>query len=317
MFSHCGIGTFVKNAIMALSEEKIVLLSRQKQKDHPHILMNSPIYSLNEQRELAAKIPACDLFISPHFNVPLFPIKAKKRVSVVHDVYHLAHFSSLSLSQKIYAKIFYNAAFMLSDRLITVSEFSKKEILKHASIKPKKIDVIYNAVALKNGKKKEGKKYILAVGNAKPHKNLKRLIEAVLPLEEELIIVGKKEGLLPQGKVHFTGFVEESELNDLYANASLLVFPSLYEGFGFPAMEAMMLGCPVVVSRCASLPEICEDAVEYVDPLSVESIREGILRGLKNRDKLIEKGYEQVKKFSIERFKNEFLKVLYESCHCS
>lgn len=317
MLSECGIGTFLKNAIKALSQHDLNLLSFQQIEDFPCILMKSPIYSLGEQVELCRKVPRCDLFISPHFNVPLLPIRAKKRMAVVHDVYHLAYLSTMSWAQKFYAQVFYNGAFLLSDRLITVSEFSKSEILKYATFKPKKIDVIANTLYPQKKAGKAVQNYILAVGNSKPHKNLKRLIEAASSLEQELVIVGKKEGFAEKKKVRFTGFVSDSELQDLYANASLLVFPSLYEGFGFPPLEAMQQGCPTVVSKAASLPEVCGEAAEYVDPYSVDSIREGIVRGLKNRDELIKKGYDQVKKFHFERFKEEFLKVVYESCDCS
>lgn len=147
------------------------------------------------------------------------------------------------------------------------------------------------------------KPYILYVGNDYPHKNLKRLKLAFEKL--------KKQGF-NYGLVLATKFVSEQELDDLYKNASLFVFPSLYEGFGLPPLEAMKRGVPVVSSNATCLPEILGNAVLYFNPLDVNDIADKIKKVLtdKNlREQLIQKGFEQVKKYSWEEMARETLKL--------
>lgn len=323
-----GLGTFLQNVLQALQEFSLHLLCYRKDKEFlarfaptSFIEVTSPIYSFQEQVELPLKIPVCSLFFSPHFNIPLLPIRAKKRLTAVHDVFHLVHLKQLSLFQKLYAQVVYNAAFCLSDHVLTVSAFSKSQIEAYATCKPKKLTVVPHAVPfyLQRGSATKRSPFLLAViGEGKPHKNLERLLEAfeALDIEEELVVVGKSE-MRKRKRVHFKGYVDSGELNSLYEQAQALVFPSLYEGFGFPVLEAMSKGCPVVTSSSGALREVCGEAAEYVDPWSITSIQEGIKKALKRREELSEKGSFQASSFSFERFKKDFLAVVYESCRCS
>ena len=121
--------------------------------------------------------------------------------------------------------------------------------------------------------------------------------------------------LFLKDRVVFLDYVPEKDLPHLYSEAAAFVFPSLYEGFGLPPLEAMACGCPVIVSNAASLPEVCGDAAYYVDPYDVESIAEGIYKVLMNeilRQDLIAKGLERVKLFSWEKAAKEHLKVFEE-----
>lgn len=344
LVSQAGIGTFLKSTLAAFASApyNITLLCREEDRQRlaPHayklVPMRGTLYSLKEQLEYVQKIPPCDLFWAPHFNVPLMPIRAKKRITVISDVYHLAHFAYLSLRQKIYAKLVYNAAFCLSDQVVTISEFSKREILKFASIAPKKLDVISPPLDFEPPSLSPLKKnYMLYVGNLKPHKNLARLVKAYAMVrpEADLMIVGKKEGLLTVDKqlfieverdpflkhhVQFTGYVDDQRLKELYAHAALFLFPSTYEGFGYPPLEAMACGCPVLAAKAASIPEVCQDAVEYVDPFSEASIAEGMKRLLcdeKRREELVHKGIELVK--SKKKQKNQIAEFIDESCSCT
>lgn len=344
LYNASGIGTFLKAALISLVEAglyQLSLICLKKDKKQLESLacrlieMNTPIYTLREQLRYRTIIPPCDLFWSPHFNVPLFPIRAKKRLVTVHDVYHLAHYSSLSIWQKAYAQVMYNAAFHLSDQVTTVSNFSKKEILRYATFKPKDIRVTPPGLshftiqarsrALKNG--------ILYVGNLKPHKNLVRLVQAyeLLSPNEPLMIVGNKEGLITFDKklfkivekspflkqnVHFTGHVSDQRLKEMYGAAKLFVFPSTYEGYGYPPLEAMACGCPVVAARAASIPEVCQDAVEYVDPFSIESIAAGMERVLNDplrQEELSRKGREL---FETRKLQNNLMEEVIRAC-CS
>jgi glycosyltransferase involved in cell wall biosynthesis len=344
LVSQAGIGTFLKSTLAAFASAPydITLLCREEDRQRlaPYasqlLPMRGALYSIKEQLEYVQKIPTCDLFWAPHFNVPLMPIRAKKRITVISDVYHLAHFASLNIKQKIYAKLVYNAAFCLSDHVVTISEFSKREILKFASIAPKQLNVISPPLDFEPPSlalQKEN--YMLYVGNLKPHKNLARLVKAYAMLrpQADLLIVGKKEGLLTideqlfieverdpflKGHVQFTGYVNDQRLKDLYAHAVLFLFPSTYEGFGYPPLEAMACGCPVLAAKAASIPEVCQDAVEYVDPFSIESIAVGMQRLLcdeKRREELVRKGKALVE--AKKQQKNQIAEFIDACCNCT
>jgi glycosyltransferase involved in cell wall biosynthesis len=333
MINSSGIGVYLKSIIPFLSREyKLKLLGNQEELrpllDLPNtsfIAAQSPVYTLREQLELKRLVPSCDIFWSPHYNVPLLPIAARKRVVTIHDVYHLAYQHTLSLPQKVYANALIRAAAFLSARVITVSDFSKKEILKYCSIKPEAITTIHNGVDTERfmpqkqaaGKNQQDKSpYLLFVGNVKPHKNLVTLLQAFAHLLEQgfdldLWIVGKKEGFITgdtqiegilagsaalRQRVVFTGYVGDDALPRLYHDAAALVFPSLYEGFGLPPLEAMAGGCPVVASSAASIPEICGDAALYFDPQDYLSLTEKlkeVLNSSTKREELINKGYSK------------------------
>ncbi len=284
------------------------------------------IYSLREQAEIPLKVPPCDIFWSPHYNIPILPIRAKHRVVTIHDVYHLAYIHTLNLVEKLYARMVLPLAAVLSERVVTVSSFSKSEIVKYTGIKPKKIEVIHNGVDyLKFQDTKDNNvlnlsgSYLLYVGNVKPHKNIIGLISAFAMFHKsfpdvKLVIVGKKDNFIHgiqnldvfiknleiDGHIVFTGFVESDALYSLYKNAYVFVFPSLYEGFGLPPIEAMASGVPVVASRSASIPEVCGDAAVYVDPHNPQDIAQGIIKVFRDdslRNELIGKGYARAKCF--------------------
>lgn len=329
-----GIGTFLRHLILACYDTfELFVLCQRKDKSwfekYPRIKlieMNASIYSFGEQIEFVQKIPHCDLFFAPHFNVPLLPIRAKKRLTCIHDLYHLVH--KIPFLQKIYAMLFYHAAFFLSDCITTVSHFSKSEIMRFAKIKPKKMMVIYNAVISQSLQYKRplAEEYLLVVGNVKPHKNLRRLIAAYTTLNcsEKLVIVGKRKGFITEEialetlseKVMFTDYVEEEMLYAWYAHAKLFIFPSLYEGFGLPPIEAMSMGCPVLASDCGSIPEICKDAAYYIDALSEESLIAGMRHCLHDhalRENLIVKGKKVADSYSFEKFKETYHQLIYST----
>jgi glycosyltransferase involved in cell wall biosynthesis len=169
--------------------------------------------------------------------------------------------------------------------------------------------------------------YIFYAGRSSPIKNIEGLIGAFEMLLNEysidikLKLTGDERKLnfsieeRLRDKVEFVGYPSDDQLVELYRNALLLVFPSFYEGFGFPPLEAMACGCPVVVSNVASLPEICGDAAYYVDPHDVESIAGGIHRVLTDealRQGLIEKGLERSRLFSWEKSAREHIEVFEE-----
>jgi len=340
MLKSSGIGRYIRNLIPFLAKEfKLTLLVRKEDVPLLENLKNvnilpfeSSIYSIKEQILFPFKIPRGDIFWSPHYNVPLLPIRAKKRVVTIHDVFHLAFKHQLTIPQRIYAKFMLNTAVKHSDVILTVSNFSKNEIFNY--LKPSKpVKVVYNGLTSDWFKIKpipltKRENYILFVGNVKPHKNLIRALKAFSLLDDKNLkfkIVGKKEGFITTDKevekfaqllgerVEFTGEVSEDELKELYKKAKLLIFPSIYEGFGYPPLEAMACGTPVVASNVASIPEVCADAAFYINPFKVESIYKGLKEVLNNlylQQRLQEKGLKRVKKFSIEKTAAEILNTL-------
>jgi glycosyltransferase involved in cell wall biosynthesis len=353
MHKSSGIGTYIKNIVPFLIENfKIVLLGNIGELKEYNwfdkikiINFNTKVYTIKEQLFFPVKTPNSDMFWSPHYNVPFFDLKVQKRIVTIHDIFHIAFLNTLTLPQKIYAKIMMKTAIDKSDIIFTVSEFTKSEILKYYSCKNHKIYIIPNAVDFNIFKminnesllKKINRKYylpknfILFVGNVKPHKNLKNLLLAYLKLgssDFQLVIVGKKEGFITgddtisellresefiRKNVFFTGYVSDEDLVCIYNLASLFVFPSLYEGFGIPPLEAMACGCPCVVSNAASLPEVCGNAAYYVNPYDINDIANGIEKVLaddKLRYELVRKGFENVKRFSWESSAQKVIEIL-------
>jgi len=229
--------------------------------------------------------------------------------------------------------------------IIAVSQFTKAEILRYISVPEGKIDVIYEGVNMvKQGPsvqsddilKKRGvtKDYILFVGTIEPRKNLEKLVRAFKLLIEsrgdkyELVIVGKLgwkydaflqslKTLGIQDKIKFLGYVPDTDLPIIYKHASVFVYPSVYEGFGLPVLEAMAYGTPVITSNVSSLPEVAGDAALLVNPYDEGQIAEGMDKVLSDpelRRQLIRRGREQVKKFSWMETASRTLE-LYEQVH--
>jgi glycosyltransferase involved in cell wall biosynthesis len=332
MLNSAGIGTYLKNILPYITKKyKSTLILRKKDlelfnwtKLSRIIECERSIYTLTEQ-VFFSNLPYFDLFWSPHFNVPFFSIKSRKRIVTIHDVFHLAFFSKLKFREKIYAKLMYNKAITKSDLIITDSNFSKSEIIKYTNADPRKINVINCGVNLESFQKKKSSKqiffnshklkkpYFLFVGNLKPHKNLNVLLKAhkILKNDYDLVIIGKKKGLInidsifleqkTDKTVHFFDSISDSEIPFFYQHATAFVFPSLYEGFGLPILESMSVGCPVICSNYASLPEIAADSVLYFNPIDYLELINCMKQVIFNHDlrsKLIRKGFERVKNFS-------------------
>lgn len=313
-----GIGTYLKNILPGILDEfdQIVVLGNQQEislfpwsKSVEIINFDAKIYSLKEQLLYPKVIPKCDIFWAPHFNLPLLPIRAKKVVATIHDVNHLAGVSPISLLKKKYAHLLFQNAVNKANLIFTVSEFSKSELMKYTTVNPEKIKVVYGGVNqsfFQNTKKdtrfKLPENYILYVGNVKPHKNLITLLKAYILLSKEmrlkyqLVIIGKKEGFITQDKqiddfitknnledqIMFTGYVEDLDLPKMYQEAALFVFPSLYEGFGLPILEALAAKTKIICSSAASLPEIGGNAVIYFDPNNYTELAQKILDNIEN-----------------------------------
>ena len=261
------------------------------------------------------------------------PLYYSNKVVTIHDVAYKLFPENFSLPFRTYYNFLVPRILQSSRKIITVSNFSKREILKHYKIEENKVDVIYNAVSKEftPSKKENYEKYILGVSSQSKHKNFDMLIKSFNKIKDKdlkLYIIGEKNRNLNNiltkehklnSDVIFTGRVSDQELAELYSNAVCFVFPSLYEGFGIPPLEAMACGCPIAVSNVASLPEVCRDAALYFDPLDMEDIAAKILKVVQNNDMkktLIRKGFNQVKKYSWEKSANKLvinMKKLYKN----
>ena len=255
------------------------------------VAYRAPIYSIREQFAFpAAALRASDVLWSPNYNIPL-----SWRGKLIVNINDLAHLvlpeMRNSSSKQIFARFMFGMVRRRADLIAYISQFSADEFHRLVG-KPRGREVVIHCgvddkwfhIAPTN----PGRPYILFVGNVKPHKNLSRLLDAFAQIRGEishdLLIVGRKEGFITGdaqvlnriekfgGRVAFTGYVSDPDLVEIFAGADALVLPSLYEGFGLPPVEAMAAGCPALVSRTASLPEVCRDAALYCDPLDVADI---------------------------------------------
>jgi glycosyltransferase involved in cell wall biosynthesis len=197
----------------------------------------------------------------------------------VHDLAVLRHPEWFNRWTRTYSRFAVPRVVRAASRLIAVSEFTKRELVALLDVEPDKIQVVPNGVEdvfTPDGPRAEGD-YVLAVGTLEPRKNLARIAQAV---DGELRVVGARGwgGVEPPANVTFLGDVPDDELAALYRGARCLVYASLYEGFGIPVAEALATGCAIVTSAGSAMQEIAGDDATYVDPTSVESIREGVAR---------------------------------------
>jgi len=351
LINAAGIGTFLKAVVDEVASRRhlnLILLYWAKDREtvasyraQRLIQVKSPIYSLKEQLEIPLKIPPCSLFYSPHINIPLLPIRAQKRLTTIHDTYHLAHAKQIPFFERLYASLFYNAIQLYSDRITTVSQFSYDSIHRYCRFVSKSISIISSGVHTRFSPTDScvlethgiAKPYLLTVGSLKPHKNIKRLIQAYakLNLQEPLILVGSNKmrtidtelfevikKLNLENKIRWLGYVKDGDLPSLYSSASLFIFPSLYEGFGHPPLEAMACGCPVLASRNASIPEVCADAAEYFNPIDSQELADKILFLLQHeakREELRKKGFARAQHFPLQRSASSLVDLMEKLIH--
>ena len=283
-----------------------------------------------------------DLYFEPNF-IPL-KIRARRIVVTVMDFSFKLYPQWHPKERADYFEKHFWENIGRADKIIVASEFIKEEAINKFGLPADKIKTIplgFSKAAFRPYAPGEAaavrKKYslpenfILFVGSLEPRKNLLSLLKAYISLDEalrgefKLVLAGFKGWengeimeLLAKVKkdVVYLGYLPDAELGALYNLASLFAYPSYYEGFGLPPLEAMACGCPVVVSRAASLPEVCGDAAYYVDPLDIESIAQGILTVA--RDEALRKsmkaaGLERAKRFSWESSALEHLKIFKEA----
>jgi glycosyltransferase involved in cell wall biosynthesis len=268
-----------------------------------------------------------DLFFSPGYNSPIawpYPF-----VFTLHDLNHLCVPENSNAAKRAYYEYIIRPACHRAAFVLTVSEYSKHEIGAWAQVKGERIINVGNGVGppfTPTGSRYDpGYSYLLYVGSRKPHKNLPRLLEAYsmsgIRRDVRLVLCGnadpytlreiERRGLT--GDVDFSDPVNDEGLANMYRGALAFLFPSLYEGFGLPPLEAMACGTPVLTSNVCSLPEVVGNAGVLVDPLDVEAIADGIRRLVQDsglRRELRQKGLRRAKEFSWDETACRTRKVL-------
>jgi glycosyltransferase involved in cell wall biosynthesis len=276
------------------------------------------------------------LYTFGHLLISMCTVSAlfkRKQIVVVHDVSTLVNPSFFPLVLRLWYGIAIPALGKIAKHIVTVSNFSKNELVKHAGVKSEKITVIYNAPghilnyeepdALFKQKILRLKPYCLAVSSLGANKNFKGLSEAIGKIDfgkHNMLVAGGSVSTLqhaaPENAViTYLGYVSDEQLKFLYANAALFIFPSFYEGFGIPPLEAMISGCPVLSSNTSAMPEVLGDAAAYCNPADAEDMALKIDALINNSDALTElkaKGYQQAARYSWEDSAKMLFRLLKE-----
>jgi glycosyltransferase involved in cell wall biosynthesis len=324
MLNSSGIGRYTRDCIRALREAGVQLTQ---------LSFNIPPYNPLEQIALPLMVPPCDLFFSPHITTTLFPVRARRRILTIHDVFHLTDLAGFGSLEKAYARFLYSNALRTADSVIAVSEFTRSEIARLFPTHAHKVSVVYNSVDQAmfypdcTTPIRLRKPYVLFVGNMKPHKNLAvavRAIELQPDPDLRLVVVGQKSGFLHgmgpkleelqrHPRLVFLETQDDGMLRRLYSHAECLVAPSGYEGFGYPPLEAMACGAPVICSSIAPFKETCRGAAAFCDPDEPESFA-GSIECIRSdsavRSRLVKSGLERVREFSFNRFREGTLHAI-------
>lgn len=274
------------------------------------------------------------LFVPAH----VIPFIHPRSVVTVHDLGYLYHPGAHRAWDRLYLDLSTRFNVSVASQIIADSEATKNDLVQKYSVLEERITVVYPGCNLDPVIDETGwervreryhlpGKYILHLGTLHPRKNILCLLEAFQPLSRDfpdlhLVLAGKRGWLYEEilykaeglgGRVHFPGYVASEDLPLLLRRARLFILPSLYEGFGFPILEAMAAGTPVVCSNASSLPEVAGDAALLFDPHDVEAMGEAMRTVLEDdalRSELVERGLERAKIFSWERCARETLSVL-------
>ncbi len=307
------------------------------------IVETSPVYSLREMAALSWRLfrLRLDLYHATHYVLPLYvhPVV----VVTIHDIIHLLYPEFLPSGLAfLYAQRMIRSSLERGTRIITVSQNTKADLMAHFDVEGEKIQVIHNGVEeefrrrlpeedLERRLRDLGlqRPYVLFVGNPKPHKNLDRVVQAyaralaIAPFEAPLVCVGDRgsqefkirqraENLGLGDKVRLLGHVAHEVLPAIYQGASLFLYPTLYEGFGLPVVEAMASEVAVITSNTSALKEIAEGYAHLVDPLDVEGMARAIARCMsdpEHRAALARLGVRRAEDFRWERTARKTLDV--------
>jgi O-antigen biosynthesis alpha-1,2-mannosyltransferase len=301
---HHGIGRFARHVLAGLNYHPVSLTS------HPAAAFDSWFLA----RTLRGLTPN-DVFFSPGYNTPLFG--RAPFVFTIHDLSHIYCPENSNPSIRLYYATVMRRACHRAAMILTVSEFTRQQIVDWAGVPAENIVNVGCGVdsAYRPGEQSYGLPfpYLLCVSNRKRHKNEVRVVEAFgesdLDPRIHLVFTGRETASLRNqieakkrgSRIHFVGTVPEAELPSLYRGAEAMIFPSLYEGFGLPVLEAMACGTPVVTANVTAMPEVAGGAAMLVDPKSVDQIARAMERIVSDtvlRQQLRDRGLERAREFS-------------------
>lgn len=350
MIEHSGIGVRILNLIQHIAKEKrdgleIYLFGNSQilgkyglDKEYNIIEYNVGIYSIREFWG-HSKMAEMDILDIPHFNIPIRYLK--KCIVTIHDIipYKMKEFFPSKL-KRIYMKLIFFLIKKYSIKVVSVSECTKKDLVDIFHYSVNQIVNIYNGLNhelfFQHPKKEVNdfrekynleKEYLLTVGIGKGHKNLGFIIDSLSPLwlEESLdlpLVIAGAGGKIPEHLIETIRPVEKfiipfqkisyEELPLLYQSAKMLIFPSLYEGFGFPPLEAQGVGCPVLSSNLSVMPEVLGGSAYYFNPKDIKKFREEFRLFILNPSLLKTKvplGYENTKRFNWKKTAKETLQL--------
>jgi len=291
-------------------------------------------FQMNHKRILCFLDNKADLFWSPRHHLPLWS-KQTPLVVTIHDLVYRKFPETMRAPSLILEKLLLPHSAKKANHIITISNATKNDLIKILHIPESKISVIHSGYvefkpAPKQNLQKLGiqKPFILFLGTMEPRKNIDRLISAYLALPQhlqdsyQLVLAGgsgwksadlfqRLDGLSKENIVYL-GHVADDLIYNLYTQATCFAFPSLYEGFGLPILEAMSLGCPVLTSTDPACVEVSGNAALHVDPQSVEAILIGLTQMLEDsalRQKLKQQGLLNVKRFSWDQAAKRHLEI--------
>lgn len=342
--------SMISNLIHCLRDEDMLYIIHNSDEKHFTSKENKVeeiiIYSKNRL--------VCDFILAPsiinklkldvvwfiHNTIPFF-IKSKKIVTIHDLAYYLPQHNAYKLPDSLYMRFMIKNSCKRADKIIAVSENTKRDIVQLLNIKEEKIKIIYEGVEDKFTKVTEEKKlknikekynlpdrFILNTGSITPRKNILNLIKAFNRISNDnkgihLVLTGgigwknsKETDLINNHpRIKKTGHVDSQDMPALYSLAELLIYPSVYEGFGLPIIEAQSCGCPVISSNTSSLVEVGGDSVYYINPNNEKDISEAMLKVITSKElkeELIKKGNTNIKRFSWEKAANEVLQLCCE-----
>jgi glycosyltransferase involved in cell wall biosynthesis len=312
---------------------------------------DSPGYSVSELTRFAWRLlrDRLDLFHATHYVIP--PLARARAVVTIHDIIHVLYPQFLpNRAALVYARVMIRRALKRADRILTVSYNSKRDLVDYFGIAPARIEVVYNGVADRfrpeaaradrdrvSGKYGLPRPYLLFLGGEKPHKNVRNVLRAFAEarrqkdLPHSLVLAGpmpknrsRVEALISaldlDKRVVRPGVVPEEDLPGLFAGADAFIYPTLYEGFGLPVVEAMACGVPVLTSSTSALQEIAGGYAYLVDPMDVDAIARGIVdlaTDPARRLEFADLGQRRARDFSWDRAAEETLRVYAEALHVS
>lgn len=290
------------------------------------IKTNAPWISFREQWELPRLLRTwqADLFHAPSFIAPLFcPCKL---IMTIHDLNHIVLSQYYTALHQFYYRVLVRSCIEKSSFILTVSEFSKKEIVSNLKVPENKVLVTYNGVSQSYSPIHDNEllqyvreiyelpeRFIFCISNNKPHKNVTQLVRAychsnlhvplvlATPVDRTIIRIAEHYG--KKHLIFFTKYINEEHLPSIYSMTDLFVYPSYYEGFGLPPLEALACGAKVVVAKASSLPEVVGNNAIFADPFDYQDIARALAEGYQElpqqqQNEIKNRGIEHAKKYS-------------------